>query len=133
MPRIIPTVIEQTHRGEQRYDIYSRLLLDRIIFLGTEVDNDIANGIIAQLLFLDSQDPDKDIYLYINSPGGSVTAGMAISDTLAGTGAREPLEKLGRPTRRPRKPSAARAAAATRHPRPPSSLRTKWLNMTASK
>ena len=82
MPRIIPTVIEQTHRGEQRYDIYSRLLLDRIIFLGTEVDNDIANGIIAQLLFLDSQDPDKDIYLYINSPGGSVTAGMAIYDTM---------------------------------------------------
>ena len=83
MPRfIVPTVVEQTHRGERTYDIYSRLLLDRIIFLGTPVDDDVANAIIAQLLFLDSQDPDKDIYLYINSPGGSVTAGMAIYDTM---------------------------------------------------
>lgn len=79
---IIPTIVEQTHRGEQRYDIYSRLLIDRIIFLGTPVDDTVANAIIAQLLFLDSQDPDKDIYLYINSPGGSVTAGMAIYDTM---------------------------------------------------
>ena len=79
---IIPTVIEQTHRGERQYDIYSRLLLDRIIFLGTPVDDDVANAIIAQLLFLDSQDPEKDIYLYVNSPGGSVTAGMAIYDTM---------------------------------------------------
>ncbi|MEL6343911.1 MAG: ATP-dependent Clp endopeptidase proteolytic subunit ClpP [Myxococcota bacterium] len=79
---IVPTVVEQTHRGERQYDIYSRLLLDRIIFLGTPVDDDVANAIIAQLLFLDSQDPDKDIYLYINSPGGSVTAGMAIYDTM---------------------------------------------------
>jgi ATP-dependent Clp protease protease subunit len=83
MPRfIVPTVVEQTHRGERTYDIYSRLLLDRIIFLGTPVDDDVANAIIAQLLFLDSQDPEKDIYLYINSPGGSVTAGMAIYDTM---------------------------------------------------
>lgn len=83
MPRfIVPTVVEQTHRGERTYDIYSRLLLDRIIFLGTPIDDDVANAIIAQLLFLDSQDPDKDIYLYINSPGGSVTAGMAIYDTM---------------------------------------------------
>ncbi len=79
---VIPTVVEQTHRGERQYDIYSRLLLDRIIFLGTEVSPPIANAIIAQLLFLDSQDPEKDIYLYINSPGGSVSAGMAIYDTM---------------------------------------------------
>lgn len=79
---VIPMVIEQTHRGEQRYDIYSRLLVDRIVFLGTPVDDQVANAIIAQLLFLDSQDPEKDIYLYINSPGGSVTAGMAIYDTM---------------------------------------------------
>ena len=67
---IIPTIVEQTHRGERAYDIYSRLLLDRIIFLGTPIDDDVSNAIIAQLLFLDSQDPEKDIYLYINSPGG---------------------------------------------------------------
>jgi len=82
MPLIVPTVVEQTHRGETRYDIYSRLLMDRIIFLGTPVDDDVANAIIAQLLFLASQDPEKEIYLYINSPGGSVTAGMAIYDTI---------------------------------------------------
>ena len=79
---IVPTVIEQTHRGERAYDIYSRLLLDRIIFLGTGVDDNVANAIIAQMLFLESQDPEKDIYLYINSPGGSITAGMAIYDTM---------------------------------------------------
>jgi len=79
---ILPTVIEQTHRGERAYDIYSRLLLDRIIFLGTEVSDGVANAIIAQLLFLESQDPDKDVFLYINSPGGSITAGMAIYDTM---------------------------------------------------
>lgn len=79
---LIPTVIEQTHRGEGRYDIYSRLLMDRVIFLGTQVDDQIANVIVAQLLFLESQDPEKDIYLYINSPGGSVTAGLAIYDTM---------------------------------------------------
>jgi len=79
---MVPTVVEHTLRGERAYDIYSRLLLDNIIFLGTPVDDDVANAIIAQLLFLDSQDPDKDIYLYINSPGGSVTAGMAIYDTM---------------------------------------------------
>jgi ATP-dependent Clp protease protease subunit len=79
---IIPTVIEQTHRGERGWDIFSRLLKDRIIFLGTAVDDMVANIVIAQLLFLESEDPDKDIMLYINSPGGMVTAGMAIYDTM---------------------------------------------------
>lgn len=78
----IPYVIEQTGRGERAYDIYSRLLRDRIIFLGTEVGDDVANVIVAQLLFLESEDPEKDIHLYINSPGGSVTAGLAIYDTM---------------------------------------------------
>jgi ATP-dependent Clp protease protease subunit len=78
----MPYVVEQTHRGERSYDIYSRLLKDRIVFLGTPVDDDVANVIIAQLLFLESEDPDKDINLYINSPGGSVTAGLAIYDTM---------------------------------------------------
>ncbi|MCP3167612.1 ATP-dependent Clp endopeptidase proteolytic subunit ClpP [Myxococcus qinghaiensis] len=78
----VPYVIEQTHRGERSYDIYSRLLKDRIIMLGTEIDDDVANVIVAQLLFLESEDPDKDINIYINSPGGSVTAGMAIYDTM---------------------------------------------------
>jgi ATP-dependent Clp protease protease subunit len=78
----IPYVIEQTHRGERSYDIYSRLLKDRIVMLGTEIDDDVANAIVAQLLFLESEDPDKDINLYVNSPGGSVTAGMAIYDTM---------------------------------------------------
>ena len=79
---IIPTVIEQTHRGERGWDIFSRLLKDRIVFLGTQVNDEIANIIIAQLLFLESEDPDKDIMLYINSPGGHVTAGLAIYDTM---------------------------------------------------
>ena len=79
---LIPTVIEKTHSGERAYDIYSRLLQDRIIFLGSEVDDGVANVIIAQMLFLENQSPDKDIKLYINSPGGSVTAGMAIYDTM---------------------------------------------------
>lgn len=78
----IPYVIEQTGRGERAYDIYSRLLKDRIVFLGTEVNDDIANVIVAQLLFLESEDQEKDIHLYINSPGGSVTAGLAIYDTM---------------------------------------------------
>ena len=83
MPYIpMPYVVEQTHRGERSYDIYSRLLKDRIVFLGTPVDDDVANVIIAQFLFLESEDPDKDISLYINSPGGSVTAGLAIYDTM---------------------------------------------------
>ena len=83
MPYIpMPYVVEQTHRGERSYDIYSRLLKDRIVFLGTPVDDDVANVVIAQLLFLESEDPDKDISLYINSPGGSVTAGLAIYDTM---------------------------------------------------
>ena len=77
-----PTDIEQTHRGERAYDLYSRLLKDRIVFLGTPVDDDVANIIVAQMLFLESEDPDKDINLYINSPGGSVTSGLAIYDTM---------------------------------------------------
>ncbi len=79
---LIPTVIEQSSRGERAYDIYSRLLKDRIIMLSGQVTDDLANSIIAQLLFLDAQDSEKDIYLYINSPGGSVTAGLAIYDTM---------------------------------------------------
>ena len=80
---LVPMVIEQTSRGERAYDIYSRLLRDNIIFLGTPIDDNIANVIIAQLLFLSGEDPEKDIQLYINSPGGSITAGMAIYDTMA--------------------------------------------------
>ena len=79
---LIPYVIEQTNKGERAYDIYSRLLKDRIIFLGEEVDQASANVIVAELLFLEAEDPDKEIYLYINSPGGSITAGMAIYDTI---------------------------------------------------
>ena len=79
---MIPTVIEQSGRGERAFDIYSRLLRERIIFLGKQIDSDLANLIVAQLLFLDSEDPEKDIYIYINSPGGSVTAGMGIYDTI---------------------------------------------------
>ncbi|NEW09157.1 ATP-dependent Clp endopeptidase proteolytic subunit ClpP [Paenibacillus sp. SYP-B3998] len=78
----IPMVVEQTSRGERSYDIYSRLLKDRIIFLGTEVDDHVANAIVAQLLFLSAEDPEKDISLYINSPGGSTSAGLAIYDTM---------------------------------------------------
>ncbi|MCA9570052.1 MAG: ATP-dependent Clp endopeptidase proteolytic subunit ClpP [Myxococcales bacterium] len=78
----VPMVTETTHRGETRYDIWSRLLVDRIVFLGTAIDDTVANLIIAQLLFLESQDPEKDIYMYINSPGGVITAGMAIYDTM---------------------------------------------------
>ena len=79
---LVPTVVEQTGRGERAYDIYSRLLKDRIIFLSDEVNDTTASLVVAQLLFLEAEDPDKDIYLYINSPGGSVTAGMAIYDTM---------------------------------------------------
>ena len=78
----LPMVVEQTERGERSYDIYSRLLKDRIVFLGGPIDDSVANGVIAQLLFLEAEDPDKDIHLYINSPGGVVTAGMAIFDTM---------------------------------------------------
>ncbi|MGL5055313.1 MAG: ATP-dependent Clp endopeptidase proteolytic subunit ClpP [Fusobacteriaceae bacterium] len=77
-----PTVIENSGRGERAYDVYSRLLKDRIIFLGTEIDDNVANAIVAQLLFLEAEDPDRDIIMYINSPGGVVTAGMAIYDTM---------------------------------------------------
>ena len=79
---LIPMVVEQTNRGERSYDIYSRLLQDRIIFLGGEIDDDTANLVVAQMLFLEGDDPDKDIFLYINSPGGSVSAGLAIYDTM---------------------------------------------------
>lgn len=79
---MIPTVIEQSGRGERAFDIYSRLLRERIVFLGSAVDAEVANLIVAQLLFLESEDPEKDIYLYINSPGGSVSAGMGIYDTI---------------------------------------------------
>jgi ATP-dependent Clp protease protease subunit len=78
----VPIVVEQTHRGERSYDIYSRLLKDRIVFLGTQINDQVANAIIAQLLFLESEDPDRDIFIYINSPGGVITAGMAIYDTM---------------------------------------------------
>jgi len=79
---LVPIVVEQTNRGERAYDIYSRLLKDRIIFLGTPINDVVANTVIAQLLFLTAEDPNKDIHLYINSPGGSITAGMAIYDTM---------------------------------------------------
>ncbi len=79
---LVPIVVEQTTRGERAYDIYSRLLRDRIIILGTPIDDQVANLIVAQLLFLESEDPDQDVYLYINSPGGSVSAGLAIYDTM---------------------------------------------------
>jgi ATP-dependent Clp protease protease subunit len=79
---VIPIVIEQTGRSERAYDIYSRLLKDRIIFLGTSIDDNVANAVVAQILFLQTDDPDKDIHIYINSPGGIVTAGLAIYDTM---------------------------------------------------
>jgi ATP-dependent Clp protease, protease subunit len=82
MKHLVPTVIQQSHRGERGWDIFSRLLADRVIMLGTPIDNDVANVVIAQLLFLDSEDPGKDIMLYINSPGGEVPAGLAIYDTM---------------------------------------------------
>ncbi|WP_422444719.1 ATP-dependent Clp endopeptidase proteolytic subunit ClpP [Thermoanaerobacterium sp. DL9XJH110] len=79
---LVPIVVEQTNRGERAYDIYSRLLKERIVFIGTPIDDTVASLVIAQMLYLESEDPDKDIYLYINSPGGSVTAGLAIYDTM---------------------------------------------------
>ena len=82
MSYLIPMVVEQTNRGERSYDIYSRLLKDRIIFLGSAIDDNVANVVIAQLLFLEAENPDKDINIYINSPGGSITSGMAIYDTM---------------------------------------------------
>ncbi|NER84422.1 MAG: ATP-dependent Clp endopeptidase proteolytic subunit ClpP [Leptolyngbya sp. SIO1D8] len=82
MQNVLPMVVEQSGRGERAFDIYSRLLRERIVFLGTPVDNNVADSIVAQLLFLDAEDPEKDVQLYINSPGGSVTAGMAIYDTM---------------------------------------------------
>jgi len=81
---LVPTVVEQTHRGERGWDLFSRLLKDRIVFLGSEIDDDVANVVIAQLLFLESEDPDKDVMMYVNSPGGHVSAGLAIYDTMQG-------------------------------------------------
>ncbi|MCR4399663.1 MAG: ATP-dependent Clp endopeptidase proteolytic subunit ClpP [Syntrophomonadaceae bacterium] len=82
MSYLVPMVVEQTSRGERAYDIYSRLLKDRIVFLGSPIDDAVANLVIAQFLFLEAEDPDKDVHLYINSPGGSISAGMAIYDTM---------------------------------------------------
>ena len=82
MSYLVPIVVEQTGRGERSYDIYSRLLKDRIIFIGQEIEDNMANLVIAQLLFLESEDPDKDVFLYLNSPGGVISAGMAIYDTM---------------------------------------------------
>ena len=82
MPYLVPTVIEQSHRGERAFDIYSRLLKDRIIIIGTPIEDEIANVVVAQLLFLEAEDAEKDINIYVNSPGGSVTAGLAIYDTI---------------------------------------------------
>src|SRR5437867_357335 len=82
MTYYLPFVLEQTHRGERQYDIWSRLLKDRIVFIGTAITDEIANLVVAQMLFLESEDADKDIHLYINSPGGSVSAGLAIYDTM---------------------------------------------------
>ncbi|MEN9860882.1 MAG: ATP-dependent Clp endopeptidase proteolytic subunit ClpP, partial [Cyanobacteriota bacterium] len=81
-PGVLPTVVEQSGRGERAFDIYSRLLRERIIFLGTGIDDQVADALVAQLLFLEAEDPEKDIQIYINSPGGSVTAGLAIYDTM---------------------------------------------------
>jgi ATP-dependent Clp protease protease subunit len=80
---LVPTVVEQTHHGERGWDIFSRLLKDRIVFLGSAIDDELANVVIAQLLFLESEDPDKDVMMYVNSPGGEVSAGLAIYDTMA--------------------------------------------------
>ena len=79
---LVPTVVESSHRGERAWDIYSRLLKDRIVFLGSAIDDQVANVVVAQMLFLESEDPERDIYLYINSPGGVITAGMAVYDTM---------------------------------------------------
>jgi ATP-dependent Clp protease protease subunit len=79
---LVPTVVEQTHRGERGWDVFSRLLKDRIVFLGDEIDDELANVVVAQLLFLESEDPDKDVMMYVNSPGGDVSAGLAIYDTM---------------------------------------------------
>src|SRR4029079_2324854 len=79
---LVPAVVEETHRGERGWDLFSRLLKDRIVFLGAPIDDDVANVVIAQLLFLESDDPDKDVMMYVNSPGGEVTAGLAIYDTM---------------------------------------------------
>ena len=93
---LVPMVIEQTNRGERAYDIYSRLLKDRIIFLGTPIDDHIANLMIAQMLFLEADDPEQDIFLYINSPGGYVTSGLAIYDTIHSPRCFDDLHRAGR-------------------------------------
>src|SRR5450756_1198201 len=93
--QLVPMVVEQTSRGERAYDIFSRLLKDSIIFVGTPIDDTVANLVIAQMLFLESEDPDKDILLYINSPGGSITAGLAIYDTIHPAGRADLLPRAG--------------------------------------
>ena len=133
---LVPYVIEQTNRGERSYDIFSRLLKDRIIFLGGEIDDDTANLVVAQMLFLEMEDPDADIMLYINSPGGSVTSGMAIYDTMqylqvrrlhrlrghgrvhgrVPAGRRREGQAQGAAQRRDHDPSASRRRAAARPP-----------------
>jgi ATP-dependent Clp protease, protease subunit len=104
---LVPYVIEQTARGERGYDIYSRLLKDRIIFLGTPVDDYVANLIIAQMLFLEMEDADKDIFFYINSPGGSVSAGMGIYDTMQYVKCPITTLCIGRASARPTRPIAS--------------------------
>src|SRR5690242_11318731 len=96
---LVPMVVEQTNRGERAYDIYSRLLRDNIIFIGTPIDDNVANLVTAQLLFLEAEDPDKDVSLYINSPGGVVTAGMAIYDTMLFIRPRSEERRVGKECR----------------------------------
>ena len=123
MSPLVPMVVEQTSRGERAFDIYSRLLNERIIFLGTPVDDQIANLIVAQLLHLESEDPDKDISIYINSPGGSVYAGLAIYDAMHFVRPRVETTCVGQ--------AAATAALPTR-PRRPSGLSTRWISASAA-
>ena len=98
---LMPTVVEQTHHGERGWDIFSRLLKDRIVFLGSAIDDELANVVIAQLLFLESEDPDKDVMMYVNSPGGEVSAGLAIYDTMRRSAARWRPSAWGRRRRWP--------------------------------
>src|SRR5678810_313829 len=130
MPTIYPPyVIERSPRGERSYDIFSRLLMDRIIFLGTPVNDDVANIIIAQLLFLDADNPDRDIFLYVNSPGGSVSAGLAIYDTMqymkspvnticTGIAARSSSQARSRQSRNSRRFLVAGYGFVVNHPQP---------------
>ena len=107
---LIPYVVEQTNRGERSYDIFSRLLKDRIVFLGGEIDDETANLVVAQMLFLEMEDPDQDIMLYINSPGGSISAGMAIYDTMHYVKCEVSTVCVGRALRLPFAPAASKNA-----------------------